>query len=96
MTVPTEQPKVVVWGRRHGVISLVRHWQKRPVSPTILWTFRGDSASLGVTKSLWRGARCLQRISAHLSLKFFWRPFGNPPQDNDGHGKTRRVAHGSV
>ena len=94
MTVPSKQPKVVVWGRCHGVISLVRHRQKRPVSPTILWTFRGDSASLGVTKSLWRGARCLQRISAHLSL--LRRHFGNSPQDNDGHGKTRRVAHGSI
>lgn len=95
MTVQTEQLKVVVWGRRNGVIPPVRHQQNPPANPRIEWTFWGDSATLGVTKSLWRGARCLQRISAHLS--HFRRSSGLPPQDNfDGHGATRWVAYGSL
>lgn len=94
MTVQTEQLKVVVWGRRHGVIPPVRDQQNPPANLRMRWTFSGDSAILGVTKSLWQGARCLQRISEHLSL--LRRPFGLPPQDTDGHGITRRVAHGSL
>jgi hypothetical protein len=82
-------------GRFHGVISPVRHPQNSPQTPLTRWTFGRDSANLGVKKSLWQGARCSQRISAHLS--HFRRSAGSPPLDNfDGLGIARRVAHGTL
>ena len=94
MTVSASQPRVADVDTARAPVQPLIQPRKCTAIEQNCWIFGRQSVILGETKSLWQGARCLQRISAHLDP--LRRPFGLPPQDSDEHGITRRVAHGFV